>query len=156
MSSSSKEVSIVSIECALGIDPPRLYCPRTGNLVLQAGEDVEQPASPYVTFVYHNECDFIFLREDLEQRLEEARAAIAAADPDEYDDADDVPRDLDTLLEHVFLGEVPLVYEVSSRYMGNGPVTETVHVGFDLWPVEEQEGEGGDEEDGDDENSDDE
>jgi len=44
---------IIRLDGPINADPPELYCPRTGALVVSNGEDeVEQPASPHVTFVY--------------------------------------------------------------------------------------------------------
>jgi len=151
MSDSVNAYSLISIDCGLGIVPPELYCPRTGKPVYTEDANIERPDSPYVTFFHDNDCGFIFLREDIRRRFDEAREAIAAADPDEYESVDDVYEDLETLLEHVDIGNVPLVYEVSSRGMACGPVTTTMHIGFDLWTFEEEEGiEDADEEDGDD------
>lgn len=139
-SESVKSYTVVSIECGLGIVPPDLHCPRTGKPVFSEEADVEQPDSPFVTFIHHNECGFLFLREDIQRAFDEAREAIAAANPDEYETADDVDQDLESLLEHVDIGNVPLIYEVSSKDMACGPVTTTVHIGFDLWTFEEEEG----------------
>lgn len=151
----SESYSVVSIECGLGIDPPAIYCPRTGKVVFSAEANLEEPESSYVTFIHHNECGFFFLREDVRCRFDEARQEIAAADPDEYESADDVYEDLETLLEHVYVGNVPLVYEVVTKSMACGPVTSTLHIGFDVWPEEEQEGVDQEEEEEDDEGGDD-
>lgn len=140
MSEVTTSYSVISIDCGLGIDPPSLFCPRTGKLVFAAGEDIEDPGSPYVTFIHHNECGFLFLRDDIRGRFDEVRQEIAAAEPDEYESADDVYEDIETLLERVYIGEVPLVYEVTTKAMACGPVTSTLHIGFDVWPEEEQEG----------------
>lgn len=147
MSEPTESYSVISIECGLGIDPPALYCPRTGKLVFASGEDLVEPDSPYVTFIHHNECGFLFLREDIRCRLDEARQEIAAADPEEYESVDDVYEDLDTLLEHVSIGNVSLIYEIVSKSMACGPVTSTLHIGFDVWPEDEQEGVDQEEED---------
>jgi len=58
---------IIRFDWPFNADPPELYCPRTGELVVSAGEDeVEQPASPHVTFVYPEVVgEFVYLRDDL-------------------------------------------------------------------------------------------
>jgi hypothetical protein len=64
-------------------------------------DEVEQPASPHVSFVYPEVVgEFVYLRGDL--------------------------------LEHTPLGEVPMVYELRTRGMACGPVSNRLWVGFDL------------------------
>lgn len=90
--------------------------------------EVEQPASPYVTFVYLEAVgDFVYLREDLQARMDATRAetAAAGADPDDL-------VDIEVLLEHTPLGEVPMVYELRTSGMACGPVSHRLWVGFDL------------------------
>lgn len=93
------------------------------------GEDeVEQPASPHVTFVYPEVVgEFVYLRDDLRERLEATRARLVAAgaDPDDL-------VDIEVLLEHTPLGEVPMVYELRTSGMACGPVSSRLWVGFDL------------------------
>jgi hypothetical protein len=74
--------------------------------VVSNGEDeVEQPASPHVTFVYPAVVgEFVYLRDDLRERLEATRARLVAAGVD----LDDLV-DIEVLLEHTPLGEVPMV-----------------------------------------------
>jgi hypothetical protein len=106
-----------------------LHCPRTGELVVSDGEDeVDLPASPYVTFIYPEVVGvFVYLRDDLKARMDATRAKIAAAggDPDDLSD-------IDLLLEQVPLGEVPRVYELRTRGMAGGPVSNRLWVRFDL------------------------
>jgi hypothetical protein len=93
------------------------------------GEDeVEQPASPHVTFVYPEVVgEFVYLRDDLRERLEATRArrVAAGADPDDL-------VDIEVLLEHTPLGEVPMVYELRTSGMACGPVSHRLWVGLDL------------------------
>jgi hypothetical protein len=81
---------IIRLDWPFNADPPELYCPRTGELVVSNGEDeVEQPASPHVTFVYPEVVgEFVYLRDDLRDRLEATRARLVAAgaDPDDLVD----------------------------------------------------------------------
>jgi hypothetical protein len=97
--------------------------------VVSNGEDeVEQPASPHVTFVYPEVVgEFVYLRDDLRERLEATRARLVAAgaDPDDL-------VDIEVLLEHTPLGEVPMVYELRTSGMACGPVSHRLWVGFDL------------------------
>ncbi len=97
--------------------------------MVSSGEDeVEQPASPHVTFVYPEVVgEFVYLRDDLRERLEATRARLvdAGADPDDL-------VDIEVLLEHTPLGEVPMVYELHTSGMACGPVSHRLWVGFDL------------------------
>jgi len=53
MTTQSLSHPIIRLDWPFNADPPDLYCPRAGELVVSNGEDeVEQPASPHVTFVY--------------------------------------------------------------------------------------------------------
>ena len=96
---------------------------------MSPGEDeVEQPASPHVTFVYPEVVgEFVYLRDDLRERLEATRARLVAAgaDPDDL-------VEIEVLLEHTPLGEVPMVYELRTSGMACGPVSHRLWVGFDL------------------------
>jgi hypothetical protein len=129
MSSSLTPRPIIRLDWPFNADPPELYCPRTGELVVSNGEDeVEQPASPHVTFVYPEVVgEFVYLRDDLRERLEAtcARLVAAGADPDDL-------VDIEVLLEHTPLGEVPMVYELRTSGMACGPVSHRLWVGFDL------------------------
>ena len=120
---------IIRLDWPFNADPPELYCPRTGELVVSNGEDeVKQPASPHVTFVYPEVVgEFVYLRDDLRERLEATRARLVAAgaDPDDL-------VDIEVLLEHTPLGEVPMVYELRTSGMACGPVSSRLWVGFDL------------------------
>ena len=82
-------------------DPPELYCPRT--------------------------LEFVYLRDDLRERLEATRARLVAAGADPDDQVD-----IEVLLEHTPLGEVPMVYELRTSGMACGPVSHRLWVGFDL------------------------
>jgi hypothetical protein len=54
-----------------------------------------------------------------------ARLVAAGADPDDL-------VDIEVLLEHTPLGEVPMVYELRTSGMACGPVSHRLWVGFDL------------------------
>ena len=71
MTSSPISRPIIRLDWPFNADPPELHCPRTGELVVSNGEDeVEQPASPHVTFVYPEVVgEFVYLRDDLRARL---------------------------------------------------------------------------------------
>jgi hypothetical protein len=71
--------------------------------------------------------EFVYLRDDLRERLEAVRARLVAAggDPDDL-------VDIEVLLEHTPLGEVPMVYELRTSGMACGPVSHRLWVGFDL------------------------
>jgi hypothetical protein len=120
---------IIRLDWPFNADPPEQYCPRTGELVVSNGEDeVEQRASSHVTFVYPEVVgEFVYLRDDLRERLEATRAQMVAAgaDPDDL-------VDIDVLLEHTPLCEVPMVYELRTSGIANGPVSHRLWVGFDL------------------------
>jgi hypothetical protein len=120
---------IIRLDWPFNADPPELYCPPTGKFVVSIGEDeVEQPASPHVTFVYPEVVgEFVYLRDDLRERLEATRARLVAAGADPDDLAD-----IEVLLEHTPLGEVPMVYELRTSGMACGPVSHRLWVGFDL------------------------
>lgn len=63
--------------------------------------------------------DFVYLREDLQARMEATRAETAAAggDPDDLSD-------IELLLEQIPLGEVPMVYELRTSGMACGLVNK--------------------------------
>jgi hypothetical protein len=71
--------------------------------------------------------EFVYLRDDPRERLEATctRLVTAGADPDDL-------VDIEVLLEHTPLGEVPMVYELCTSGMANGPVSHRLWVGFDL------------------------
>jgi hypothetical protein len=129
MTTSPTPRPIIRLDWSFNAEPPELYCPRTGELVVSNGEDeVEQPASPHVTFVYPEVVgEFVYLRDDLHERLEATRARLVAAgaDPDDL-------VNIEVLLEHTPLGEVPMVYELRTSGMACGPVSHRLWVGFDL------------------------
>ena len=129
MTSPTTPRPIIRLDWPFNADPPELYCPCTGALVVSNGEDeVEQPASPHVTFVYPEVVgEFVYLRDDLCERLEATRARLVAAGAD----LDDLV-DIEVLLEHTPLGEVPMVYELRTSGMACGPVSHRLWVGFDL------------------------
>ena len=131
MTDTTNTVPIVKIDCPLGVKSPAMYCPRTGNLVMAPNEDVAQPSSPFVTFIYLHEADqFEYLRADMQSRLEAARQALTE---------DDWMSDIELLMERTDLGRVPLIYDVTTKYMACGPVRSTVTVGFDLWTEDDEE-----------------
>ena len=122
--------SVIKIDWPFGARPPELYCPRSGKLVLATEDEVEQPASPYVTFIYLEEIgEFIYLRDDLAERLEQAREALLEDGVDE----DDLPSDMELLQERTTLGTAPVIFEITTSGMACGPVSSTITVGFDLW-----------------------
>lgn len=92
---------IIHLDWPFNADPPELHCPRTG--------------------------EFVYLRDDLRERLVVTctRLVAAGADPDDL-------VDIEVLLEHTPLGEVPMVYELRTSGMGCGPVSQRPWVGFDL------------------------
>ena len=120
---------IIRLDWPFNADPPALHCPRTGELVVSdGGDEVDQPASPYVTFIYPEVVgEFVYLRSNQKARMDATRAEIAAAggDPDDLSD-------IELLLEQVPLGEVPMVYELRTSGMACGPVSHRLWVGFDL------------------------
>jgi hypothetical protein len=120
---------IIRLDWPFNADPPALHCPRTGELVVSdGGDEVDQPASPYVTFIYPEVVgEFVYLRSNLKARMDATRAEIAAAggDPDDLSD-------IELLLEQVPLGEVPMVYELRTSGMTCVPVSNRLWVGIDL------------------------
>jgi hypothetical protein len=53
---------IIRFDWPVNADPPALHCPRSGDLVVSDGEgEVDQPASPYVTFNYPDDLSDIEL-----------------------------------------------------------------------------------------------
>ena len=92
---------IIRLDWPFNADPPELYCPRT--------------------------LEFVYLRDDLRERLEATRARLVAAGADPDDQVD-----IEVLLEHTPLGEVPMVYELGISGMACGPVSHRLWAGFDL------------------------
>jgi hypothetical protein len=91
----------IHLDWPFNADPPELHCPRTG--------------------------EFVYLWDDLRERLEATctRLVTAGADPDDL-------VDIEVPLEHAPLGEVPMVYELRTSGMAYGPVSHRLWVGFDL------------------------
>lgn len=130
MTDSASRPSFVKIAWPFDAEAPELYCPRSGKMILDAEGEVEQPGSPYVTFLYLDLVgDFIYLREDLAERLKDARAALLQEGVDE----DELPSDLEMLEEKVDLGVAPVVFEIATSGRACGPVSSRIIVGFDLW-----------------------
>ncbi len=130
MTDTASRPSFVEIAWPFDADPPELYCPRSGKIFLDAEGEVEQPGSPYVTFLYLDLVgDFIYLREDLAERLKDARAALLEEGVEE----DDLPSDLEMLEEKVNLGVAPVVFKIATSGRACGPVSSRIIVGFDLW-----------------------
>jgi hypothetical protein len=125
--------TVVDIDWPDGAPAPTLHCPRTGKIVLKADEATDQPASPYVTFVYVDEVgEFDYIRADLRECLDDARDTLDNGGDNEH------MSDVEILLNHTSLGRVPIVYRITTSGIACGPVSFTVYIGFDLWNDDEQ------------------
>jgi hypothetical protein len=71
--------------------------------------------------------EFVYLRDDQRERFEATRAPLGAAgaDPDDL-------VDIEVLLEHTPLGEVPMVYRLRTSGITCGPISHRVWMGFNL------------------------
>ena len=149
--SSAFERAVVHIEWPSGAEPPVLRCPITGQVVLKGydpvtGEDAgfEEPdwaAVPTARFCYIPEVgEFSFIAPQLQAAIEAARAALLKkATGRKREEVEDLS-DFEILQEHVAdLGEVPLVFCLTTRGMACGPVSSSVYVGLDLAAVLPQE-----------------
>ncbi len=135
------ERAVVNIDWPFGQVPPALHCPITGVVVLSgyggsrgpnADYDLEEEWDdvPTLRFIYIDGIgEFDYIHPSLEAVIEQKRNELEAAGRDaEFND------DFDILADHVEeLGEVPLIYELTTRGMGCGPVSRTIWVGFDLF-----------------------
>lgn len=118
-------INVIDINWPFGAPSPTLHCPRTGKLVAQPDDYVEQPASPYVAFVYINEVGlFDYIRPDLEAKLNSAMQTM---------DEDEDTSTLELLLSVMDAAHVPLVYAIHTSGMACGPSWTTVTFGFELW-----------------------
>ncbi len=71
--------------------------------------------------------EIVYLRHDLRERLEAIRARLVAAgaDPDDL-------VDIEVMLAHTPLDEMPMIHEPRTSGMGYGAVRHWLWVGFDL------------------------
>jgi hypothetical protein len=124
----SSAIEPIDINWPFGAPSPTLHCPRTGKLVAKPGDYVEQPASPYVAFVYINEVDeFDYIRPDLEAKMDAASLAL---------EEDDDTTTLELLMSVMDPRQVPLVFAVHTGGMACGPSWTTVTYGFELWSAD--------------------
>jgi hypothetical protein len=138
------ESALVNIDWPFGAEPPVLKCPITGQVVLQGYDPVtgdmamyEEPKwseVPTVTFCYLPEVgEFQYIAASLQTAIDETRRAlIAAAGPSDVEEIEELS-DFEILREHVeSLGEVPLIFCLTTSGMACGPVSASVYVGLDL------------------------
>ena len=139
--------AVVNIEWPFNAPPPVLRCPITGQVVLQGydpvtGEDTgfdvpDWEAVPTVTFCYLPEVEeFQYITPALESKIAATREALLErATPDEKLDIE-LLSDFEILESHVeAIGEVPLVFCLTTSGMACGPVSSSVYVGLDLAAV---------------------
>lgn len=136
--------ALVNIDWPFGAPPPVLKCPITGQVVLQGYDPVtgemamyEEPKwseVPTVKFCYLPEVgEFQYIAESLQAAIDaKRRALIAVAGPTDVEEIEDLS-DFEILREHVEgLGDVPLIFCLTTSGMACGPVSESVYVGLDL------------------------
>ena len=143
--SSAFQSALVELKWMAGSELPILHCPITRERIA-AGYDpasCEFPAGyqppdwsqvPTVLFHYTPEAgEFDYIVPALQSAIDEKRKELLAAAPE--DEVDDVKAlsDFEILQDHVeSLGEVPLVFCVTTRSVAGGPINASVYVGLDL------------------------
>lgn len=140
------ERAIVDIDWDSSAPPPALRCPITGKVIMygydpvttEVGvDDYQEPDwanIPTVLFHYIGEVgEFDYIRPELQAAIDEKRQAmLAAAAADDVDWIEGLS-DFEILSEHLeCLGEVPLVFRLTTHGIACGPIHASVHVGLDL------------------------
>jgi len=143
--SSAFRHALVELQWMAGSELPILHCPITRERIA-AGYDpasCEFPAGyeppdwsqvPTVLFHYSPEVgEFDFIRPVLQRAIDEKRKELLAAAPEDEVESVEEMIDFEILQEHVdSLGEVPLVFCITTRSVACGPVNASVYVGLDL------------------------
>ena len=148
--SSAFENALVDIDWDTGAPPPALRCPITGKVIMygydpvttEVGvDDYKEPewaSIPTVLFHYIGEVgEFDYIRPELQAAIDEKRKEmIAAASGDDAELIENMS-EFEILSEHLeSLGEVPLVFRLTTHGIACGPIHASVYVGLDLAAAE--------------------
>jgi hypothetical protein len=125
--------ALVSIDWGFDAPIPVLRCPVTGKVIMSGynSADEDEPVLarwedvPTVLFHYLPEVgEFDYIVPALQAKIDHKRAELG-------DEAEELS-DFDVLEEYVkSLGEVPLVFCVTTSGMACGPISQTVYIGLD-------------------------
>lgn len=108
----------------LSLDHPYLYCPVTGQVIVD-GEDAYE--SPALAFTYIEEVsEFGFVKPELQKIYDECVAQRDEADEDE------VIYVFDLFLEKIKDFENHVLFSITTFGFACGPVSSTVHYCFDM------------------------
>lgn len=143
--SSAFNRALVELKWMAGSELPILHCPITGKRIAAGYDPVscEFPAGyeppdwskvPTVLFHYSPEVgEFDYIVPALQDAIDEKRKElIAAATQDDVESIEEIS-DFEILQDHIdYLGEVPLVFCITTRSVACGPVNGSVYVGLDL------------------------
>lgn len=143
---SAFEDALVDIDWDTSAPPPALRCPITGKVIMYGydpvttevgADDYQEPDwanIPTVLFHYIDEIgEFDFIRPELQAAIDAKRQEMsAAATADDIELIEDMS-DFEILAEYVeSLGDVPLVFRLTTHGVACGPVHASVYVGLDL------------------------
>lgn len=143
--SSVFQKALVELKWMAGSELPILHCPITRKRIA-AGYDPASCEFPVgyeppdwsqvstVLFHYTPEAgEFDYITPAVQSVIDEKRKELLAAAPeDEVESVQDIS-DFEILQEHVdSLGEVPLVFCITTRSVACGPINASVYVGLDL------------------------
>lgn len=144
---SAFEAALVDIDWDTEVaPPPALRCPITGKVIMygydpvtaEVGvDDYQEPDwanIPTVLFHYISEVgEFDFIRPALQARIDAKRQEMLEIAPAEDQEMIEGMGDFEILSEHLdSLGEVPLVFRLTTHGIACGPIHSSVCVGLDL------------------------
>lgn len=131
--------ALIVIDWPFNAPQPALKCPITGSVIASGFEgaddeelrqDIDYESIPTVLFAFLGDInEFLYIRSDLKQKLDERRAELVLSNEDasEWDDFELLKSSSD------MLGDVPAIFEMNTGGMACGPVWSTLWVGLDLF-----------------------
>lgn len=128
----------VKIDWNFGAPAPAIRCPISGEIVLvgydpatgELADGVEEPKwgdIPTVLFHYLDEVgEFDYINPQLAERINQVRSTLTDEDSEDFHDFDILVSLVDDL------GNVPVIFELTTYGFAPGPITSTIWVGLDL------------------------
>ncbi len=125
-------------EVQLNLSHNNFFCPVTGEQI--CGDEVANPDVTSVRFIYLSEAeDFETIHPDLEAIADQIRDEIAAKEEADEDFCEEFFDLFKEALNKDEANESLVIYSISTKGMGCGPITETIHIGIDMdYEVEDE------------------
>ena len=122
----------------LNLSHNNFFCPVTGEQI--CGDEVANPDVTSVRFIYLPEAeDFETIHPDLEAIADQIRDEIAAKEEADEDFCKEFFDLFKEALNKDEANESLVIYSISTKGMGCGPITETIHIGIDMdYEVEDE------------------